>query len=108
MDRRGFTQAALTRAALSISAAAQETASRAKPLNLKISGLKPFVVNADSLGLLQGLHQWRPRGTRRGLRHQQGSHRSRKPRSTNATSSPISSFFADQCSVCPAGAAARF
>jgi galactonate dehydratase len=49
MDRRGFTQTALAAAALPISAAAQETASRARPLNLKISGLKTFVVNAGSL-----------------------------------------------------------
>ncbi len=49
MDRRGFTQAALAAAALPISAAAQEITSRAKPLNLKITALKTFVVNAGSL-----------------------------------------------------------
>jgi galactonate dehydratase len=49
MDRRGFTQAALAAAASPISAIAQETSSQAKTLNLKITGLKTFVVNAGSL-----------------------------------------------------------
>src|SRR5580692_8004200 len=49
MDRRGFTQAALAAAASPIAAAAQEASSRGKTLNLKITGLKTFVVNAGSL-----------------------------------------------------------
>jgi len=49
MDRRGFTQAALAAAASPISAIAQEASPRARTLNLKITGLKTFVVNAGSL-----------------------------------------------------------
>src|ERR1700723_958756 len=49
MDRRGFSQAALAAAASPISAIAQETSSQAKTLNLKITGLKTFVVNAGGL-----------------------------------------------------------
>jgi galactonate dehydratase len=49
MHRRGFIRAALGAAASPIWAIAQETTSRAKTLNLKITGLKTFVVNAGSL-----------------------------------------------------------
>jgi len=49
MNRRGFTQAALLAAASPISAIAQEESSRTRSLNLKISGIKTFVVNAGSL-----------------------------------------------------------
>jgi galactonate dehydratase len=48
MDRRGFTQAALAAAAAPVSAVAQAS-SRTRTLNLKITGLKTFVVNAGSL-----------------------------------------------------------
>jgi galactonate dehydratase len=49
MHRRGFIQAALGAAASPIFAPAQEASSRAANLNLKITGLKTFVVNAGSL-----------------------------------------------------------
>src|SRR6202011_948381 len=48
MNRRGFMQAALGAAASSIFAPVRALA-QAKPLNLKITGLKTFVVNAGSL-----------------------------------------------------------
>jgi galactonate dehydratase len=49
MNRRGFIQAAMGAAATPIWAPAQDVSSRTKPLNLKITGLKTFVVNAGSL-----------------------------------------------------------
>ncbi len=49
MHRRGFIQAALAAAASPIFAVAQEASSRARTLNLKITGIKTFVVNAGSL-----------------------------------------------------------
>ena len=49
MNRRGFIQAVLAAAACQFPSAAQEASSRARSLNLKISGLKTFVVNAGSL-----------------------------------------------------------
>src|SRR5512140_54578 len=49
MNRRGFIQAALGSALSPICAPAQEASSRARTLNLKLTGLKTFVVNAGSL-----------------------------------------------------------
>src|SRR5580765_3151943 len=49
MNRRVFIQAAMGAAASPIIAPAQEAASRGKLLNLRITGLKTFVVNAGSL-----------------------------------------------------------
>ena len=49
MNRRGFIQAAMGAAAGPIWAPAQDVSSRTKSLNLKITGLKTFVVNAGSL-----------------------------------------------------------
>ena len=49
MNRRRFIQATLGTAACAASAAGQEMSSPAKDLNLKITGLKTFVVNAGSL-----------------------------------------------------------
>src|SRR5580765_3018033 len=49
MNRRVFIQAAMGAAASPIIAPAQEAASRAKSLNLKITGLKTFVVNVGSV-----------------------------------------------------------
>ena len=49
MNRRGFIEAALGSAVSPFCAPAQEASSRARTLNLKITGLKTFVVNAGSL-----------------------------------------------------------
>ena len=54
MNRRGFIRALYAGAAVSslfppVRALARDAATRAKPLNLKITGLKTFVVNAGSL-----------------------------------------------------------
>jgi galactonate dehydratase len=49
MNRRRFTQAALAAAASPLYATAQEASSRTRTLNLKITGLKTFVVNAGDL-----------------------------------------------------------
>ena len=50
MNRRDFLCTALAAPLLApIRALAQDAAARAKPLNLKITGLKTFVVNTGSL-----------------------------------------------------------